>query len=837
MENRTFSEEVSEATTSAEQFASLEKDWETESEVFLEFSVFVEKLDQIITEIKQNKAMSKPQIRKAVESLEEKLGRAKALTRSANCGAQLKKQIEGLTHDLGRSLGLVLFASHDVSMENRENIEALRKEMMSVRFDSSLESESVNDFGTEETGETEQTGEEARSEIEEEILEVETTLNLEDVVLQLKYGSDDEFRSAILALNMAFRDGSITNEWISDEGVIPILFNRLGSSKPINRLTIIQILRILAAVNAENMDKMADVGCLSTLVKSLARDEKERREAVGLLLSLSDVPTVRRRIGRIQGCILMLVAILNGDDPAASQDAGKLLNALSSNTQNALHMAEAGYFKPIIQYLKEGSDMSKILMATALSKMELTDQSKASLGEGGAIEPLVKMFNCGKLEAKLSSLNALQNLSSLKENILRLISTGIVSSLLQLLFSVTSVLMTLREPAAAILAKIAQSESILVNQNVAQQMLSLLNLSSPVIQHHLLQALNSIASHHGASKIRRKMKENAAIQLLLPFLTETNSKTRTGALELIYTLSKDSPVELTEQLGETHLNIIINVISSAVAESERAAAVGILSSLPVSNKKATDILKRANVLPTLFSIMNSGPMTSTQTSCSLAESIAGLLIRITVPSDKKLQQFSVEQGAIPFLVRCLSNGSPVTKCRAATSLAQLSQNSLSLKKSRKSSWFCVSPPADSFCEVHDAYCSVQSTFCLIKAGAVSPLIQILEGNDTEADEAVLSALATLLQDEIWESGSNCIAQVSGVNALIKVLGRGTIKSQEKALWILERIFRSEDHKEQYGKSAEAVLIDLAQNGDLKLKSSCAKLLAQFELLQHQSSYF
>lgn len=99
---------------------------------------------------------------------------------------------------------------------------------------------------------------------------------------------------------------------------------------------------------------MADVGFLSTLVKSLVREEEERREAVGLLLDLSEVSAVRRRIGRIQGCIVMLVALRNGDDPVASRDAAKLLNVLSCNAQNALHMAEAGYFKPIVKYLKEG---------------------------------------------------------------------------------------------------------------------------------------------------------------------------------------------------------------------------------------------------------------------------------------------------------------------------------------------------------------------------------------------------------------------------------------------------------------------------------------------------
>lgn len=101
---------------------------------------------------------------------------------------------------------------------------------------------------------------------------------------------------------------------------------------------------------------MKDLEFLSALVKSLTGDVEERRVAVGLLLSLSDDREVRRRMGGMRGCILMLVAILNGtDDQEASNDAKMLLNSMSSNTQHALHMAEAGYFKPLIKYLKQGN--------------------------------------------------------------------------------------------------------------------------------------------------------------------------------------------------------------------------------------------------------------------------------------------------------------------------------------------------------------------------------------------------------------------------------------------------------------------------------------------------
>lgn len=827
-EIETSSEIVFEERTSVDEVASVTKDSESSlGEAFTEFSLLIKKLSPLLDELRKNNLVDRDAIYKAIESLEVEFYRAKNLLSSTNIHSSPLKHIEDVTQNLGRSLGLVLFAGHEVSMANKEKIEALHKEMMSTKFDwcSQRESVSVNDVFTEEDS-------------EEGIVEEDRIiLDIKDVVFQLSSGNDEESKRAILQLDALVRENTITDQTIDDESIISVLCNRLSSSKSNNRLAIIRLLRSMIRKNDKNKEKMEEVGCLSVLVKSLTRDVEERKEAVALLTSLSDIPAVRRRIGRIQGCILMLVSIYNEEDQEASNDAGRLLNALSNNIQNVLNMAEAGYFKPLIQYLKEGSDMSKVLMATALSRMQLTDQRKASLGEYGAIEPLVNMFSRGKFEAKLSALSALQNLSSLKDNIQRLISSGVVVHLLQLLFSVTSVLMTLREPASAILAMIAQSERILDKPDVAQQMLSLLNLSSPVIQCHLLNALNSIAGHTSAVKVRKKMKENGGIQLLIPFLVYGNSKIRSSVLQLIYTLSKGDQQDLAQQLGEMNINIIAGIISQSTPESEKAAAVGILSNLPSSDRKVTDMLKHANMLPTLVSMLSSLSAASTPTAMRTAESIAGVLIRFTAPSDKKLQHFSANQGVIAALVKLLVHGSVVAKSRAATCLAQLSQNSLSLKKSRKSNWLCAPPSMDGYCEVHDGYCSPKSTFCLIKADAVAHLIRVLEGTEREADEAVLSSLATLLQDEIWENGSYLIAKYSGIQAIIKVLEYGSVKAQEKALWNLERIFRVESHRVQHCEFAQVVLIDLAQNGDPKLKPASAKLLAQLELLQVQSSYF
>uniref|UniRef100_A0A0D3EYN1 Armadillo repeat-containing domain-containing protein n=1 Tax=Oryza barthii TaxID=65489 RepID=A0A0D3EYN1_9ORYZ len=605
------------------------------------------------------------------------------------------------------------------------------------------------------------------------------------------------------------------------------------------RVRVMAALRRLArCVGCESKERLASIEALSSIVRSLSRDVDETREAIALLLDLSDIPQVRQRIGRIKGSIVMLVTLRNAHEPGTHDDAEKLLHMLSSNPQNVLLMAEAGYFRPLIHYLKEGSDMNKILMATAISKMFLSEPMKSSLGEDGAVEPLVEMFKSGNLEAKHSALGALLNLSSSLQNAEILINSGITGPLLQLLFSVTSVLMTLREPASAILAAIAQSERILLHKDVAPQMLSLLNLSSPVIQLHLLRALNSISGHTNAKRARAKIRQNGGVQLLLPFLTEKNIDIKIAALNFISNLSKDASQELAEQIRDTHLNIFVKIISSPTSGNEKAAAIGILSNLPVTDKKITELLTEANLLPLLISLLETNitaPLTPLRTS--LLEGIAGVLIRFTVPWDKKLQSLAVGHGVVPCLVKLLSEGSIKAKSKAATSLAQLSQNSLALRKTKLPRWLCVAPSAETYCLVHNSQCTVKSTFCLVKAGAVSPLIQILEDDNREADGAVLEALATLMQDEIWENGSKVIEKTSGVHALLRIAEAGNSTSQEKAIWMLERIFRLEAHRERYGEIAQALLIDLAQKGDPILKPMIGKILAHLELLQTQSSYF
>lgn len=232
---------LSELIESTHEVTSLAQSAKFEVQVFNEFSLLVDKLVPIFNDLKGNmKFMDHPSIQKAVESIGKELRRAKAMILSP-CSKTLVKQIEDTVHDLGRSLGLVLFASLEVSADFKGKIGALHKDLMNARFDRS--SASSPSHHSEFISEIE---------VEEEIKSERIGLDIDNVVVQLKHGNDAELNFALLGLKELIGGNKVDNNWIGDEGVIPVLFNRLSSSKPENRLIIIHLLTSLALDNAEN---------------------------------------------------------------------------------------------------------------------------------------------------------------------------------------------------------------------------------------------------------------------------------------------------------------------------------------------------------------------------------------------------------------------------------------------------------------------------------------------------------------------------------------------------------------------------------------------------------
>jgi len=75
---------------------------------------------------------------------------------------------------------------------------------------------------------------------------------------------------------------------------------------------------------------------------------------VALLLELCEHDLLREYIGKVQGCILLLVTMSSSEDNQAARDATELLEKLSSSDQNVIQMAKANYFKHLLQRLSAG---------------------------------------------------------------------------------------------------------------------------------------------------------------------------------------------------------------------------------------------------------------------------------------------------------------------------------------------------------------------------------------------------------------------------------------------------------------------------------------------------
>eukprot|EP00250_Pteridium_aquilinum_P004174 c14403_g2_i1 orf=320-3346(+) len=669
---------------------------------------------------------------------------------------------------------------------------------------------------------------------------------------KLQSDLEEDKLSALKELHRLSEERPIHRQWIQEEGLIPVISSLLSNNNKNHiRRTALATLCSLAVDFPVVKEEIADSGAIQHAVRSLARDVKEGRQAVALLLELSGEPSVCEKIGKVQGCILLLVTMSNSANQEAAEDAKQLLRNLSSNIQNVVQMAEANYFKPLVQRLLEGPEMTKTLMASALARMGLTDQSKATIATEGALSPLVKMISSTKLEAKTAALGALQNLSTHPGNRDLMINAGVIPPLLQLLFSVTSVFMNLKEQAAATLANLATASpmetgtdacsTILDSDDTICQLLSLLNLVGPVNQGHLLRALHGMASPATASSVRAKMRGGSAVQLLLPFCELNDAEVRVNAVKLLYSLSQDwANEEIPEHFGPTYIQALVKLLESS-REDEKVAAAGIISNLPENDSRLTEMLRVAEALPALIELLRiGGSKTSSRMSRDqLLKTASRALIRFTLPSDTRLQRLTAEHNAIPLLVQVLAVGSQLAKKEAATVLGQLSENSIKLCSPILPSrgFWCFSTTAEEGCKVHIGHCSVKSSFCLIEADAVAPLVQMLEERESEAHEAALTALQTLMKDETWERGAQVIAEAQGLQSLVRLLSVGTAGAKERAAWMLERFFRAEKYRSEFGVQAQMPLIDLAQRGTLTTRSLAAKGLAHLKILHNQSTYF
>ncbi|MCO5597638.1 hypothetical protein L7F22_051719 [Adiantum nelumboides] len=678
-----------------------------------------------------------------------------------------------------------------------------------------------------------------------------TVIKLAEMAGRLTSGNEESATEALLEIQFLCEEKSVHKYWVAAEGLLPVLVGLLGSSKRELKKKTLATLTALVTDNSENRLRVCEAGAIEYAVRSLARDAGEARQAVALLSELCKEESLCKTASKVQGCILLVVTIASSDNTVAATNARGLLTLFSRDDNNVVQMAEVNYFGPLLECLEKGSQSTQIVMANTLSRMQLSDQSRALLVQEGVIPSLVRLASESNFDGKAAALGAFRNLSCLRENGHAMIQGGVVQPLLEVLLTVKSIAVTTREHAAATFANLAMScrsggiDNLWGNQrdtgHVLLQLMSLLNLTGPNIQSHILRALDFFCSSNTGFGFRERLRERESIQFLSRFMDSKDTEVRLYALKVMLTLTKDGGgAVLAEEMTPDSFKVMVDLFSSESLEEEKAAAMGILGNLPLYNRLVTERMLQAGVLSSIVSILERcSSKHSVRNNTSLVENTVWTLVRFTLPTDIQLQLYTAKHGIIPILVNLLSISTPLIKGRVAMSLQQFSENTpkLSVPIKKSGGWCCFAPPPQLGCSVHRGVCSVEGTFCLLEANAISPLIQDLEDRDDDLDEAALSALVTLVSDVGWEAASDVIADADGVPAIIKKLTSENVGVQEKALLILDKILRREKYKTKFGNMVQMPLVSVAQGGSALTRPLAARLLAYLNILHEQSSYF
>ncbi|XP_016507525.1 U-box domain-containing protein 44-like [Nicotiana tabacum] len=668
-----------------------------------------------------------------------------------------------------------------------------------------------------------------------------TMITIASMKLKLSSTEEEEVLNYLEQLRDLSEQREIHREWVIMEDYIPILIKLLCSKSRDIRNLVLEVLCVLAKDGDDAKERIAEVDkSLESIVHSLGRRIGERKSSVALLLELSNCKSVQESIGKVQGCILLLVTMSTCDDNKAAKDAREVLENISFSDDNVILMAKANYFKYLLQRLSSGSGDVKLRMAKTLGEMELTDHNKSSLIEEGVLYSLLPLLSHGEIEVKQAGVKALLNLSSLPKNGQEMIRQGVMRPLLDMLYRHSSS-QSLRELVAATITNLAFSAnsetqvSLLDTDEDIFELFSVVNLSGPAVQQSILQAFYAMCKSPFAASVKAKLAQCSAVQVLVQFCEHGNSDVRSDALKLFCCLIENADeAMIQEHVEQKFIETLLKIIKTSQDEEEIASAMGIISNLPKS-PQLSEWLFAAEGLPIIFSFL---PEVKRKNPCKLqlVENAAGALCHFTVSINQQTQKIA---GIVPKLVRLLDVGTSLAKERAAISLAQLSENSQTLSRpipKRRGLW-CFSAAQVELCPVHRGICTLETSFCLIEAGAVGPLVRVLADPDPGACEASLDALLTLIRDEKLQNGAKVLAEENAIPSMIKLLDSPSTRLQQKVLNSLERIFRLLEYKQKYGSSAQMPLVDLTQRGSSNIKSLAAKVLAQLNVLHDQSSYF
>ena len=164
-----------------------------------------------------------------------------------------------------------------------------------------------------------------------------------------------------------------------------------------------------------------------------------------------------------------------------------------------------------------GSEEVRMSMTGTLAEIELTDHSKLSVVQDGALRPLIQMLSDGDLEKKKVAVKCLLQLSSLPQNGLLMLEEGAVRPLFEILYRHSLQLPALCEQVAETIMNLSSATTsqepdaehfpILESEDDIFKFFALVSLTGPETKRSILRALLALCEPPSGLGIRTKLRQ------------------------------------------------------------------------------------------------------------------------------------------------------------------------------------------------------------------------------------------------------------------------------------------------------------------------------------------
>nr|GMD29549.1 putative U-box domain-containing protein 42 [Ipomoea batatas] len=656
---------------------------------------------------------------------------------------------------------------------------------------------------------------------------------------------------------------------VCSTGMIPVLAKFLDyKNRTIRRVTL-ELLHELAEDNNDGKETITREIDVATIIRMLSSNHSPVKHAsASLLLGLSKCQSFCDSIKEVPGAILMLITTkYKENDDFTSETADKVLKSLERSPHNIKHMAENGYWEPLINYLNEGNEETKMEMASYIGEIVLVPDRSTFVAER-ASPALIKMLHTGNSLSRNAAFKALNQISLHHTNGNILVEAGIIQVMVEEIFNrkIYDEPMDSKKEAAGILANILefglQLESLEVNVHghrfdseytVHNIVHMIRNSSLDELNINLIRILQCLMKFQKTSAaIVSAVKETEAGYILIEFINYPNEELGVASIKFLIALSPLMGHTLSDRLCKTRGQPVSLVQPSTVGDcitEKQAVSAIFLAKLPHQNLTLNLALVEGKTVPTIINqinkLQNGGAGTRRHVNAYF-EGLVGILARFTstLYDHQILQLVKAYNFTLIFSELLMKPSSDEIQKLSATALGNLSKQSVSLSKAptKKAKYlkasllrrcFSLNPTKHinvPLCPVHRGTCSSEETFCLVDAKALERLLACLEHKNAEVVEASLSAISTLLDDKVdIDKSVSLLMEKQAIQHVLNVVKEHREEALwHKSFWMIEKILSKGGDQSTSDISQDrlfpATLITAFHHGDVLTRQMAEKIL-------------